>query len=76
MGHRKVISKMPNILTCNLRKQQHLNWFEMDAPVIRGKKLEAVVTLLQYQLLIIQSTWLRTTMLSFNQKRKRRILQQ
>lgn len=34
---------MSNILTCNLRKQQHLNWFEMFAPVIRGKKLEAVV---------------------------------
>lgn len=37
------MSNINNILTCNLRKQQHLNWFEVFAPVIRGKKLEAVV---------------------------------
>lgn len=33
------MSNINNILTCNLRKQQHLNWFEMFAPVIRGKKI-------------------------------------
>lgn len=40
------MSNINNILTCNLRQQQHLNWVEVFAPVIRGKKkkkLETVV---------------------------------
>lgn len=80
MGHRKVISR-------DVKYQRYLPATWGNSNIWTGlrcshlwsgvkKKLEAVVTLHQCQLLIIQSTWLRTTTLSFNQKRKRRVVQQ